>query len=117
VARKVEVKLLDDIDGTQANETLRFGLDGTNYEIDLSAKHAEKLRASLEKFVHAARRIGRGQAQPTTGRTRRAGQAPRSDRAQNQAVREWAKRKGIEVSGRGRIPRNIIEQYEAEAGR
>jgi hypothetical protein len=115
VARKVQVHLLDDIDGAQADETLKFALDGTNYEIDLSTKHADKLRRSLEKYVQSARRVGRGHmATATRGRP---GAPARSDRVQNQAIRDWAKRKGIELSERGRIPRTIVEQYEAEAGR
>jgi Lsr2 len=117
VARKVQVHLIDDIDGTQADETLSFGLDGVSYEIDLSAKHADRLRTDLEKFLHAARRMGRNQAASLPVRSRRPGQPAKADRAQNQAIREWAKRKGIELSDRGRIPRNIIEQFEAEAGR
>jgi nucleoid-associated protein Lsr2 len=116
MARKVEVKLLDDTDGSTADETVTFGLDGSNYEIDLSHKNAERLRAELEKFLHAARRVGRGGIAPT--RRGRAAAAPaKADRAQNQAIRDWAKRKGIQLSERGRIPRNVIEQYEGEAGR
>jgi hypothetical protein len=115
VARKVEVKLLDDIDGSEADETLKFGLDGTNYEVDLSAKHADELRSALAKFVLKARRLGRGHL--VSPARSRGGTPARSDRAQNQAIRDWAKRQGIELSDRGRIPRNIVEQYEAEAGR
>jgi hypothetical protein len=115
MARKVQVHLLDDIDGTQAEETLKFGLDGTLYEIDLNAKHADKLRASLAQYVANARRMGRGQVVATS---RGRGQTPvRSDREQNQAIRDWAKAKGLDVSDRGRIPANIVEQYQAEAGR
>jgi hypothetical protein len=115
MARKVHVHLLDDIDGSQAEETLKFGLDGTLYEIDLNAKHANKLRSSLAAYVSHARRIGRGHVvAPGRGR----GQAPaRTDREQNQAIRDWAKTKGIQVSDRGRIPATIIEQYHLEAGR
>jgi hypothetical protein len=117
MARKVEVKLLDDTDGSKADETLTFGLDGTNYEIDLSAKNAERLRAELEKFMHVARRVGRGGIAPSR-RGRGATAAPaKADRAQNQAIRDWARRKGIQLSERGRIPRSVIEQYESEAGR
>src|SRR3954467_12223546 len=103
MARKVQVHLLDDMDGSQADETLRFGLDGTNYEIDLSARHAEKLRASLAKYVLASRRINRSAAAVAIGR-RVAGTPARTDREQNQAIRDWAKSKGIEISDRGRIP-------------
>jgi hypothetical protein len=115
VARKVEVQLLDDIDGKPAAETLRFTLDGTSYEIDLNAKHADELRASMAKFITKARCLGRGHA-VSAGRVR-GGTPARADRAQNQAIREWAKRKGIELNDRGRIPRDVLAQYEAEAGR
>jgi hypothetical protein len=115
VARKVEIQLLDDIDGGKADETLRFGLDGTDYEADLSAKHADKLRSALAKYILKARRVGRGHVVPTA--RNRTGGSARSDRAQNQAIREWAKRKGIELSDRGRIRGDVVERYEAEAGR
>jgi hypothetical protein len=114
VARKVQVHLLDDIDGATADEALKFGLDGVNYEIDVCAKHAEKLRKDLAKFILGGRRLGRGGIAPA--RRGRAA-ATRSDREQNQAIRTWAKRKDIQLSDRGRIPVNIIEQYQAEAGR
>ena len=115
MARKVEVKLLDDIDGSPAEETVTFALEGTSYEIDLSAKNAGKLRGDLEKFLHAARRVGRGGVTPV--RRGRPSQPAKADRAQNQAIRDWARRKGIPLSERGRIPRNVLEQYEVEAGR
>ena len=114
MARKVEVNLIDDIDGSQAEETLTFGLDGTNYEIDLNAKHAKQLRGDLDRFVTAARRLGRGSV---TAVRRRTGVPARTDRAQNQAIRDWAKRKKVQLSDRGRIPANVVAQYEAEAGR
>ena len=114
MARKVEVHLIDDLDGSKAEESVKFSLDGVSYEIDLSKKNAAKLRGGLEPYLKVAQKIGRAQAQRTGGRTR--GSA-RSDREQNQAIREWAQRKGLDVSPRGRISRSIIEQYEAEAGR
>src|SRR5438477_10107647 len=86
MARTVQVQLLDDIDGSQADETLSFALDGTNYEIDLNAKHAEKLRGSLAKFVSNSRRIGRGHI-ASTRRGRTGGTPARTDRAQNQSIR------------------------------
>jgi Lsr2 len=114
MARKVEVKLLDDTDGSPADETVTFGLDGSNYEIDLSHRNADRLRSELEKFLHVARRVGRGGIAATR---RGRGTAAKADRAQNQAIRDWARRKGIQLSERGRIPRNVIAQYETEAGR
>jgi len=115
MARTVQVQLLDDIDGGRADETLTYGLDGTSYEIDVSAAHAEKLRASLAKFILKSRRLGRGRVRATA--RARGGAPARTDRAQNQAIRDWAKGKGLEVSDRGRIPASVVEQYEAEAGR
>jgi hypothetical protein len=115
MARKVAVELLDDIDGSEAGETLKFGLDGTNYEIDVNEKHADQLRRSLAKFILSARRLGRSGVTP--GRRRQAAVPTRSDRAQNQAIRAWAKLKKIQLSDRGRIPATVIEQYQAEAGR
>jgi Lsr2 len=116
VARTVQVSLIDDIDGTTADETVTFGLDGATYEIDLTSKHAKQLRTSLEKFTARARRVGRGGVAPT-GRRRTAAAPVSNDRVQIQAIREWAKRKEIQLSDRGRIPARIIAQYEAEAGR
>ncbi|HZN19315.1 MAG TPA: Lsr2 family protein [Micromonosporaceae bacterium] len=115
MVRKVEVKLVDDLDGGAAEESITFALDGTNYQIDLSRKNAAKLRSSLEPFVQAAHRIGRTPARSMSGRAGNG--VPKGDREQNRAIREWAGRKGLEVSPRGRISRNIIQQYHAQAGR
>jgi len=115
MTRKVEVQLLDDIDGSPAEETVTFGLDGKVYEIDLSARRADKLRTELQRFISAARRI-----RPAAAVGQRRVGAVRStvtDRAQNQAIRAWAKRKRIKLSDRGRIPKNVVERFEAEAGR
>jgi hypothetical protein len=111
MARKVEVKLVDDLDGSQANETIRFAVDGSSYEIDLSAVHASELRAALDGYIGSARRLGR--SSPTNARSA----APTSRRAnseQNRAVRDWAKERNIELAGRGRIPASIMEQYRAD---
>ncbi len=116
MTRRVQVHLLDDIDGSQADETLKFGLDGTLYEIDLSSKHANKFRSALAQYIAKSRRIGRGGVVPS-GRGRGSGGTVRTDREQNQAIRDWAKSKGFDISDRGRIPANIIEQYHNEAGR
>src|SRR5689334_13373538 len=116
MARQVHVQLLDDIDGSAADETLKFGLDGVNYEIDVCAKRADMLRKNLAKFILNGRRQGRGGI-ASTRRGRISGAQARSDRVQNQAVREWAKRRKIQLSDRGRIPATVVEQYQAEAGR
>jgi hypothetical protein len=107
MAQKVEVLLVDDIDGGEADETVSFSLDGTSYEIDLSKKNAAKLRDGLEPFVAGARRARRTAGKPARG-TRTAGSRERSAE-----IREWAKNQGIKVNERGRIPANVIEKYEA----
>jgi hypothetical protein len=115
VARTVRVHLLDDIDGSPADENIVFALDGVAYDIDLNSTHAKDLRSAIDPFVSAARRVPRS---AIATRIRGGARTPaRVDRDQNQAIREWAKRENIELSGRGRIPRGIIEQYEARAGR
>ena len=111
MAQKVEVHLIDDLDGKEANETLTFGLDGSNYEIDLSAKNANKLRDALSTYIGAARKAGRIPAKAGRGRS---GGSATADREQNQAIREWAKKQGLTVNDRGRIPAEIVEKYHAK---
>jgi hypothetical protein len=112
VARSVQVHLLDDLDGSTADETVTFAVDGISYDIDLSTAHASDLRGALKPFTAAARRMPRGGVAPVTR-----GMAGRSDRRQNAAIREWAARNNIELSSRGRIPSSIIARYEAQVGR
>jgi Lsr2 len=118
VAKRVQTLLIDDLDGGEANETVRFGLDGNSYEIDLSTKNAGQLRDELSRYVSAARRAGRSSAgAPATraaGRGRGGGGAS-MDRDQAAAIRAWAKKQGLQVSDRGRIPASIIEQYNQSA--
>ena len=105
MAQKVTVALEDDIDGGPADETVRFGLEGTDYEIDLSAKNASAFRKKLTPFIEHARRAGRGQA-------RRPARTAAS-RQRSGDIRAWAKSQGLEVSERGRIPASVVEQYNA----
>jgi hypothetical protein len=114
MARKVEVRLIDDLDSGPADESVTFGLDGADYEIDLSAKHAKELRGALERYIGVAQRVGRGRS--AVGRTG-ARRTSRGDRAQNQAIREWAARKGLEIAPRGRISQAVLDQYHSEAAR
>jgi len=116
MAQKVTVSLVDDLDGSTAGETVEFGLDGAFYEIDLSDDNAERLRDALADYVEHARRSG-GRKRPS-GRVAVAGRAPRTasaDREQNQAIREWARKQGMNVSDRGRIPKEVSEAYNAQA--
>lgn len=111
MAQKVTVTLVDDIDGGTAEETVEFGIDGVSYEIDLSSKHAEKLRDALADYVAHGRRAG--------GR-RKSGTAPKQggkatvDREQNAAIREWARKRGMAISDRGRIPAEVLTAYHKE---
>ncbi|MGH8791229.1 MAG: histone-like nucleoid-structuring protein Lsr2 [Stackebrandtia sp.] len=116
MAQKVQVILVDDLDGGTAEETVKFGMDGIAYEIDLSHEHAGTLREALADYVNVARRMGR---YSTSGKAA-ATAAPKArtpiDREQNKAIREWAAREGKKVSDRGRIPQHIIDEYHAKAG-
>jgi hypothetical protein len=112
MARELQVRLVDDIDGGRAAETVRFSLDGISYEIDLSAKHAKRLRADLDMFVQAGRRV-----RNITAHRGRVTSRDATDRARNQAIRAWAKRKRIRLAERGRIPRSVIERYDAAGGK
>ena len=107
MAQKVNVILEDDLDGGAAAETVRFSLDGKQYEMDLSAENAERLRAELRPFAEKARRVkprsGRGAAQAES--------APRS--GETARIRQWAKENGYEISDRGRIHKDVREAYHA----
>ncbi|WP_426502821.1 histone-like nucleoid-structuring protein Lsr2 [Dactylosporangium sp. McL0621] len=119
MARRVIHELIDDIDGKPADESVSFALDGMQYAIDLSARNAQRLREAVAPFVAAGTKVGRGGVTPTArGRAGRTpGALPRGDRDQNRAVREWAQRNGIDVSDRGRIKQEILDRYQAAAGR
>ena len=116
MARQVTVSLVDDLSGSRADETVVFGLDGKFYEIDLSASNAERLRDVFARFVGAARKAGRA---GRSGARADAGgavgvRAVAVDREQNQAIREWARKRGMKVSGRGRIPSDVTDAYHRE---
>ncbi len=107
VAQKVQVLLVDDISGGEADETVTFALDGATYEIDLSTDNADKLRSLLADYVEAGRRTG-GRASRGRGRAAR----PSGGSADTAKIRSWAKENGYEVNDRGRVPATIREAYE-----
>jgi hypothetical protein len=115
VARREIVIITDDLDGSEGAETVKFGLDGVQYEIDLAEKNATKLREALAPYIAVARKAGRGGV-VVGGRVAR-GRGATPDREQNKAIRAWAKREGKNISDRGRIPQEIVEEYHARAGR
>jgi hypothetical protein len=110
MAQKIQTLLIDDLDGKEAEGTVRFGLDGAEYEIDLSAKHAEAMRKALEPYVSAARRASGSVARRPGRSGRRAATAAGPD---STAVREWAKSQGIEVKDRGRVPAELVVKFKA----
>jgi hypothetical protein len=112
MAQKVQVLLVDDLDGSQADGTVRFALDGTEYEIDLNAEHARALRDTLARYVAASRRASGGARRPAGSRRRASagGLNPTE-------VREWAKAQGIEVKDRGRVPAELVTRYKAATGK
>jgi nucleoid-associated protein Lsr2 len=104
MAQKVQVLLIDDLDGGEAEQTVSFALDGATYEIDLSSANSKKLRKSLQPFVENARKAGVARRRRTRGT---------SSRERSADIRAWAKSRGIKVNERGRIPASVVEQYEA----
>lgn len=111
MAQKIQTLLIDDIDGSEAEGTVRFALDGFDYEIDLNPKHLAALRKVLTRYAEAARRVpGAG---PRPSRARR---QPGPAAVNNTEVREWAKAQGIEVKDRGRIPAELVIRFKAASG-
>jgi Lsr2 len=104
MAQRTEIILTDDLDGSPADETVRFGVDGTQYEIDLSKGHAGELRAALAPFVQAARRVA-APRRPARAPARKAGPSPAD-------VRAWAKTEGIEVKEKGRVPAELMVRFQ-----
>ncbi|GEK18502.1 histone-like nucleoid-structuring protein Lsr2 [Cellulomonas persica] len=107
MAQKVQVLLIDDVDGAEADETVTFALDGVTYEIDLTAQRAAQLRDAFATWVGHARRVG---GRSTTA-ARPAARRRRGD-SDAHAIREWAKEQGLEVSERGRISAEVREAYD-----
>jgi Lsr2 len=107
VAQRTEIVLTDDLDGSPAEATVGFGIDGVQYEIDLSAAHMAELRSALEPYITTARRAG--------GRAHRSGRGSASaglTSYRQPDIRAWAREKGLKISARGRIPAAVTAQYE-----
>lgn len=116
MARKETVVLISDLNGEEMQpgegETVRFGLDGVDFEVDLFADQADELRKALADYVAVARRVGGRKQQAKAARVSSSSGSAHVDREQNQAVRDWAKSEGYEINPRGRIPGRITEAYE-----
>lgn len=109
MARITTVQLIDDLDGSvlEDGSTVRWGLDGREYELDTSPANEAKLRKQLDKYLKASRRVAVAATSQSAGAVR-----GESDPHQLQAVRDWARRNGHEVSDRGRIPKKVMEAFE-----
>ena len=112
MAQKIQTVFVDDLDGSEAEGTVRFGLDGTDYEIDLNAEHAEALRDALAPYVRSARRASGGARKPARGARRASASGLNTTE-----VREWAKAQGIEVKDRGRVPAELVVKFKAATGK
>jgi len=108
LAQKIQTLFVDDIDGGEAEGSVRFGLDGADYEIDLSVAHSEELHKALAPYIAHARKAG---ARRNARGRRNAGTAD------THKVREWARGQGIQVKDRGRVPADITEKYRQATGR
>ena len=110
MAQKVSREFIDDIDGSEAERTFTFAVDGTNYEIDLSSQNIKEFNEAIAGFVENARKVKASR----TGR--RAYKTSSSDsgrsREQTQAIREWARQQGHSINDRGRIPTSIQQAFD-----
>lgn len=112
MAQKVNIVLVDDLDGSAADETVTFGLDGTSYEIDLNDKNAAQLRDAMAGYVAVARRVGRPGSGRRSGR-RGSGSSANSGGANLREVRDWARSNGYQVSDRGRVSADIMDAFNS----
>ena len=106
MAQQIQTLFIDDIDGGPAEGTVRFGLDGADYEIDLSTAHNEELHKVLAGYVTHARKA------PGPARRGSRGRRP-AGVLDTRKVREWARGQGIDIKERGRVPAEVIEKYQA----
>ena len=108
MAQRVITQIIDDIDGSEvqdgAGRTVNFALDGVEYQIDLAQRNIDKLEKVFQPYIDAGRKVGgrrnRGSAKTSSGRDVR-------------AIRQWAQDNGYDVPARGRLPQNIVEEYDA----
>lgn len=114
MVKRTVVERIDDLDGGPAVETVRFGVDGVQYEIDLSEVNAVELRRVFARYVGAGSRVGRSVLAGGRSSSVRCGV---SDPGRNRAIREWAGSRGISVPARGRVPGRVVALFEADQSR
>ncbi len=110
MAQKIQTLFIDDIDGGEAEGTVRFALDGSEYEIDLSSKHNDELRSTLRTYVEHARKVGGASRRPVARSGRKA------STVDTVAVRTWARENGFDIKDRGRVPADLVVKYQAANG-
>jgi hypothetical protein len=108
MAQRVQVQLVDDLNGEEAQETVRFGVDGSEYEIDLTTENASELRSALSQYVGAARKASGGR-KGQSGQRRTS--TSREKRDEVQKIRQWAQDNGHNPSSRGRVSQSIVDAY------
>jgi len=104
VAQRTQILYVDDIDGSEADGTVRFGLGGADYEIDLNKKHADQLATTIRPYIDAGRKVSS---------SRRAARGSRPARHNQSDIRTWARSQGLKISDRGRIPADVLAKYES----
>lgn len=115
MAQKVQTLFIDDIDGGEAEGTVRFALDGTDYEIDLNAKHTEELRSALGTYVEHARKVST--AARRGGRGAGKGGRGAGSSLNTTEIRNWAREQGYDIKDRGRVPADVVAKYQAATGK
>jgi hypothetical protein len=111
MAQRIQTLFIDDIDGGEADGTVRFALDGAEYEIDLSSKHDEELRSALRGYIAHARKVSGAARKGAPGRPGR-----KSSAVNTVAVRAWARENGHDIKDRGRVPADLVAKYQAAVG-
>jgi Lsr2 len=111
MAQRIQTLFIDDIDGGEADGTVRFALDGAEYEIDLSSKHDEELRSALRGYIDHARKVSGSARKGIPGRP---GRKPTT--VDTVAVRAWARENGYDIKDRGRVPADLVAKYRAAVG-
>jgi nucleoid-associated protein Lsr2 len=110
VAQRIETVFIDDLDGSEASTTIRFGLDGAEFEIDLNTAHADELRKTAEPYMQAGRKVTSNARRTVRGGARR---SAASGGPASSEVRDWAKDHGYDVKERGRIPAELVVKFQA----
>ena len=104
MAQRTQILYVDDIDGSEADSTVRFGLDGADYEIDLNTNHADQFAEAIRPYIDAGRKVSS---------SRRPARGSRPARHNQSDVRAWARAQGLKISDRGRIPADVLARYES----